>query len=110
MSLQQLEHQVKVTPQNGVRTAPQHAAAAAVHTERSAATVQAQRRTPRRLRQPGLWRVSMLVLTAFIGAVLLWELHRPKVVSVIEPTVATITESLAATGRVSGTTETSVGA
>jgi HlyD family secretion protein len=47
---------------------------------------------------------------ALIVAVWLWQLYQPKVVSIIQPTVTIITESLATTGRVSGTTETLVGA
>jgi RND family efflux transporter MFP subunit len=51
----------------------------------------------------------VLGLTALAVAVLLWQWHRPRAVTVVQPTLTTITESLATTGRVSGTTETFVG-
>jgi len=111
--VQQLERRVEVTPPNGIPTAQQSATTAAAYVERIEAAVQGQRmwqRMPGRRRQPGSWRVSALGLTALSAAGLIWQLHRPQAVSIIHPTATIITESLATTGRVSGTTETLIGA
>jgi HlyD family secretion protein len=41
---------------------------------------------------------------------LVWRTHRPQEVTLIQPTVSTITETIASSGRVGGVTETVVGA
>jgi HlyD family secretion protein len=110
---QQLGCQVEVTPKNGLPTAQQHAAAATGLADRSGATVQVRRlrhRTHTRTQWQWPWQVGVLVLAALMVAVLVWQSYRPRVVSIIQPTLTSITESLATTGRVGGTTETLVGA
>jgi HlyD family secretion protein len=54
----------------------------------------------------GLAVLSLVVLAV---ALWLWRSQRPKEVSVVQPTLATITEAIASSGRVGGVTETSVG-
>ena len=110
---QQLEYQREATPTTGIPTQPPHATAGTLRPGEAEATVQVSRvwhRTPIRTRRPWPWRVRGLALTVVTITVLLWQAYQPKVVSVIQPTLTTITESLATTGRVSGTTETLVGA
>src|SRR5262249_5439533 len=60
--------------------------------------------------QPWLRRVGVPVLAALLVVVLLWQWHQAKIVALVRPTLTTITESLATTGRVVGVTETVVGA
>ena len=103
----------EITPTNGLPTAPQHAASEATHTDRAGPPPLAQypqRRVHTPARRQWLLRVSVLVLATLVVAVPLWESYRTKVVSIIQPTLTTITESLATTGRVGGVTETLVGA
>ena len=109
---QQLEYQVEAAPKSGIPTPP-HAMAGTLRPEGAEATPQAsrvRRRTPTRTQRLWPWRVGGLGLTVVTVAMLLWQSHRPQVVSVIQPTLTTITESLATTGRVNGTMETLVGA
>src|SRR5215467_1344036 len=106
---QQLERQVEIPLYNGIPTAQPRATVDTMRTEQTEATVQADRvrhRTHTQARRPWPWQVSVLGLIAVTVVVLLWQWHRPPVVTVIQPTLTTITESLATTGRVSGTTET----
>ena len=108
---QQLEHQVRGLPHTDIPTAQLHAGADNTRTEGAAATVQAERgrcRT-RQARRPRPWRVGVLGLTALTVSVLLWQWHQPRAVTVVQPPLTTITESLVTTGRVSGTIETFVG-
>jgi RND family efflux transporter MFP subunit len=110
---QQLERQMEVLLHNDIPTAQLRATAGTMRTERAEATVQTdcgRHRTHPQARRPWPWRVGVLGLTALTVAVFLWQWHRPQVVTVIQPTLTTITESLATTGRVSGTMETLVGA
>lgn len=102
--LQQCAYQTEATRHHGVLTAPQPTAAATVPAPPLRPHTQARIRRPR-----PLW-VGTLVGLALAVGVLVWQLHRPKMVTIIQPTVTSITESLATTGRVSGTTETLVGA
>jgi HlyD family secretion protein len=98
---------------NGLPIAEQPGAAAAMRLDRAGVSVQAhglRQRTHRWARRQWSWRVGALGFAALIGAVLIWQSYRPPVVSIVQPTLTPIIESLATTGRVSGTTETLVGA
>ncbi|MCI0487789.1 MAG: biotin/lipoyl-binding protein [Blastocatellia bacterium] len=55
-------------------------------------------------------RLVVLLATASIIAFLVWLSLRPKEVTVIQPRLMTITETIASSGRVGGATETLVGA
>jgi len=110
---QQLEQQVDVTPTAGLPTRQPYAAAAADRAEGAGTAVKVhgvRHRTQTRTRRPWSWRITVLILTALTVAALVWQSPRPKAVSIIRPTATTITETLATTGRVGGTTETLVGA
>ena len=110
---QQLEYQVEAIPTNGIPTQQPQATAGTLRAEGAEATIQASRvwhRTHTRARRPWPWRVGVAGLMVVTVAMLLWQSYRPQVVSVIQPTLTTITESLSTTGRVSGTMETLVGA
>ena len=109
---QQLEYQVEAIPTNGIPTQQPQATAGTLRAEGAEATIQASRvwhRTHTRARRPWPWRVGVAGLIIVTVAMLLWQSYRPQVVSVIQPTLTTITESLSTTGRVSGTMETLVG-
>jgi HlyD family secretion protein len=58
------------------------------------------------------WLLRLGILLAVLAAVALlrWRALRPQDVRLIQPTVTTITETIASTGRVRGVTETVVGA
>lgn len=110
--IQQTENPEEITSTPSLPAAPQHAVSAATPTAKADALPMAWRslrRTYTRAQRQGLLRVGGLVLVALTVAVLIWQSQR-KAVAIIQPTLTTITESLATTGRVSGTTETFVGA
>ncbi len=60
--------------------------------------------------QKWLIRIGVLVAIIIIVLVIVWFSQLPKRVDVIRPKQATITETIASSGRVGGTTETNVGA
>ena len=67
---------------------------------------------PARSRARRKWLRRTVILLAVVVAVALarWYTLRPQEISLIQPTVTTITETIASSGRVRGVTETVVGA
>lgn len=77
--------------------------------------VESERRLTRRQatsRSVRKWtiRLGLLVLLIAIIAFFIWRGSRPTPVTVVQPKLASITETVASSGRVTGTTETLVGA
>lgn len=90
-----------------------HAVAAAGSLERATAPAQAPglpQRWRTRVQRPWLLRLGLLGVLALTVACLVWWAQRLKVVAVIQPTLTSITETIASSGRVGGVTETLVGA
>jgi multidrug efflux pump subunit AcrA (membrane-fusion protein) len=108
---QQTENPENVTSTNSTTKVSQHAVLnhaqesdkQAIHETRTADFTHMLARRHMR------WLVTILGL-AVITVVMIWQSHRPKLVSIVQPTLVTITESLTTTGRVGGVTEASIGA
>ena len=60
--------------------------------------------------QKWLIRIGVLAVIVLIGLFVFWFSQLPRRVAVIQPKQTTITETIASSGRVGGTTETKVGA
>ncbi len=60
--------------------------------------------------QKWLVRMGVLLVIGLIALFVIWLINRPTKVDLIQPTQATITETITSSGRVGGTTETNVGA
>lgn len=60
--------------------------------------------------QKWLVRIGVLVVVGLIALTIIWLIQRPTKVDLIQPKLATITETITSSGRVGGTTETNVGA
>ena len=63
----------------------------------------------RRLKTWGL-RIGVLALLVLVAGFFIWRSNRPTEVTIVQPKLTPITEAVASSGRVSGTTETFVGA
>src|SRR5262245_43820690 len=108
---QQIVYQPEATSPNGWLATPQPTGAATRHADRTGPVGKTYRVRPHmRLWMQWHWLLGISVFVVPALTMLLWQLHRARVVTIVQPTVTTITESLATTGRVSGTTETLVGA
>jgi len=67
-------------------------------------------RKPSRVLRKWLIRLGILFVVVLVIAFFVWRGRRPAVVTVIQPKLTTITETIASSGRVGGATETLVGA
>jgi multidrug efflux pump subunit AcrA (membrane-fusion protein) len=67
-------------------------------------------RTWFRARRKWLIRLCVTLAIGLIAAFFVWRNERPAEVTVIQPRLTTITETIASSGRVGGATETLVGA
>src|SRR5215813_333587 len=77
--------------------------------------VQSEKQLTRRQRTPGglkKWtiRIGVLAALVLIVAFFIWRSNRPTQVTTVQPKLVPITETVASSGRVTGTTETFVGA
>jgi HlyD family secretion protein len=84
-------------PTDGRQTAPE------------ASTPQPQSPPPRRAWRKWLMRLGILLAVLAAIAMVRWRTLRPQDVTLIQPTMTTITETIASSGRVRGVTETVVG-
>ena len=69
-----------------------------------------QRRKPSRARRKWFIRFGVLLAVVLLIGFFVWRGRRPTVVTVAQPKLTTITETIASSGRVGGATETLVGA
>lgn len=67
-------------------------------------------RKPSRVLRKWLIRLGALLAVVLVIAFFVWRARRPAVVTVVQPKLTTITETIASSGRVGGATETLVGA
>jgi RND family efflux transporter MFP subunit len=63
-----------------------------------------------RARRKWLIRLGVLLAVALAVAFFMWRVGRPTLVTVVQPKLTTITETITSSGRVGGATETLVGA
>ncbi len=69
-----------------------------------------RRREQSRAARKWVVRLALLSLVVLIIIFFMWRSRRPVVVTLVQPTLTTITETIASSGRVGGETETLVGA
>ena len=83
-----------------------------VEGKKSEANLPAQSREPKRSRNLQKWliRIAVLLVIGLGIGFFVWRRERPPVVTLTQPKLATITETVASSGRVGGVTETLVGA
>jgi HlyD family secretion protein len=101
----------RYAPQNDLIESDQAARAGVVSTD----VAQSPAARPRARKRSGdlrkwLIRLGILLAIGFVIAFFVWRSKRPTEVSVVQPRLTTITETIASSGRVGGATETLVGA
>ncbi|HET9529464.1 MAG TPA: efflux RND transporter periplasmic adaptor subunit [Blastocatellia bacterium] len=101
----------KYTPQGGLIRSEQKAQSRAVSAEIAEGPV-ARPRARKQSRDMRKWLIRLGVLSTIglIIAFFVWRSQRPTEVTLVQPRLTTITETIASSGRVGGTIETLVGA